>query len=199
MPPLTLPIAPPESTTTSQDFCLGRVCGDQMTTVDCGEEAARWLEEASREDGLRLVRMKERRPRRKGDQPLSLANSGQVLVLDKRSGVALADQVGADPAWTLNQFRGNLVIDGCPEDVANYSELIVGGRVHLKKSEDCTRCGMIRIDQRDGADNDLLYSEMASKPENKFSFGGLYRVEEKDCNETPPQYLAVGDRVQLIP
>ena len=88
------------------DLCLGRVCGDKMEGLDCGDAISEWLTEATGEEGLRLVRLHSRTTTaaRRATAMRSLANSGQLLVLNKQSAADLAaDAGGLDVQWTLNQ------------------------------------------------------------------------------------------------
>ena len=88
------------------DLCLGRVCGDKMEGLDCGDAVAEWLAEALGEEGLRLVRLHSRTPTKHAGVKDSLANSGQLLVLNRDSAADMAAKAGGlDTAWTLNQDR----------------------------------------------------------------------------------------------
>ena len=88
------------------DLCLGRVCGDRMEGLDCGDAIAEWLAEALGEEGLRLVRLHSRTPTRHLGVKDSLANSGQLLLLNRESAADMAAKAGGlDTTWTLNQDR----------------------------------------------------------------------------------------------
>jgi uncharacterized protein YcbX len=197
MTPILLPLRPnKEEYSNEHDVCLGRVCGDRMEGVECGgADVSEWLEEATGETGLKLVRLMSRSSRRNvgKQQQLSLANSGQLLVLNKNSGLDLASKIDRDVDWTLKQFRGNLVIEGCSD--GSWTNLTVGGGVRLKRVMDCTRCGMIRIDQRDGCDNDAIYNEMMTHPEKAFSFGVLYDIDRFDQDRK--NTVTIGDHVSV--
>lgn len=96
------------------DFCLGRVCGDKMEGLDCGDAVAEWLTQALGEEGLRLIRLHSRTPapgRHAGGAGVrhSLANSGQLLVLNRESAADMsANAGGLDVTWTLNQERDSM-------------------------------------------------------------------------------------------
>ena len=93
------------------DFCLGRVCGDKMEGLDCGDAVAEWLTQALGEEGLRLIRLHSRTPApgRHAGVRHSLANSGQLLVLNRESAADLAANAGGlDIPWTLNQGRDSM-------------------------------------------------------------------------------------------
>ena len=64
----------------------------------------------------------------------------------------------------------------------------------MRRVEDCTRCGMIKIDQTDGGDNDALYKTMADHPEKKFTFGALFEVGDGTDSTT----IHVGESVKII-
>ena len=88
------------------ELCLGRVCGDKMEGIDCGDTVAEWLTQALGEEGLRLIRLHSRTPARHAGVRHSLANSGQLLVLNRESAADMAAKAGElDVSWTLNQGR----------------------------------------------------------------------------------------------
>ena len=118
------------------DLCLGRVCGDMMEGLDCGDAVSEWLTEATGEEGLRLVRLHSRTATARRDTATrSLANSGQLLVLNRQSAADLAaDAGGLDVQWTLNQgqysidlYRGFL--ERLPINLSKYYIRVCGSLV----------------------------------------------------------------------
>ena len=88
------------------ELCLGRICGDKMEGLDCGDAVAEWLTLALGEEGLRLVRLHSRTPTRHAGVRGSLANSGQLLVLSRESAADISSKAGGlDVSWTLSQGR----------------------------------------------------------------------------------------------
>ena len=194
MEPLRVPLDLEGSESPSNnEVCVGKVCGVGIDGLDCGQAASDWLEEATGEPDLRLIRLLERRSR--NGQRLSLSNAGQYLVLNRSSAEKLCDELDTD--WVLGQFRGNIVLDGCPANSeAVWDEIVLGDSVRLRKVRNCTRCGMIRIDQKSGEDTDVLHSELTKRTEKGFSFGVLFDLATE--SEELGAKIRLGDAARII-
>ena len=85
----------------------------------------------------------------------SLANEAQFLVLNRSSGKKLFEksqnnlESDQNVDWMLQQFRGNIVIDGCNPYEENDWKLIkiVGQNLTLDVNGLCTRCNIIGVNQ----------------------------------------------------
>lgn len=134
-----------------------RVWNDECEALDCGDEVARWLTEASgATKNLRLVRMKpgfsrpQNRPERFGAghttvfadaAPLLVANTASLEALN---GELLARDLDAVP---MNRFRPNLVIRGLPAFAEHATATLQGEGCSIRLCDPCERCVVTTIDQ----------------------------------------------------
>ena len=69
--------------------------------------------------GLRLIQVTQRKSKKVQNNLQSLANEAQFLVLNRSSAQSLFEESqenleqNQNIDWILEQFRGNLVLDGC--------------------------------------------------------------------------------------
>ena len=126
------------------------------TAVDAGDAAAAWFSDVVG-DPVRLV-WQDDPARRKvgenhgglGDEPVSLADTGPLLLTSSASLAQLNDWIAADhepQTMAMGRFRPNVVVDG---DVAPFAEddwrdLRIGG-VPYRFAEHCDRCVVTTID-----------------------------------------------------
>ena len=159
----------------SMTLCSGKVCGDKIEGIDCGDKVADWLEEALGLTGLRLIKLMDRK-----SSLQSLANEAQFLCLNRSSAGDLMKQIQNslephhDLNWIIEQFRGNLVFDG----FSAYSEELwktiqIGREVILQSNGPCTRCNVISINQENSEKVQQPLQYLAKNERHRFKFGLL--------------------------
>lgn len=111
----------------------------------------------------------------------SLANEGQFLVLNRSSAKELFEQSqeNLEPDqnldWMLEQFRGNIVVDGCnPYEENDWKKLeIVGQNLILDVNGLCTRCNVIGVNQANSERVQEPLQTLAKSESKRFKFGIL--------------------------
>ena len=111
----------------------------------------------------------------------SLANEGQFLVLNRSSAKELFEQsqenLEPDQSldWMLEQFRGNIVVDGCnPYEENDWKKLeIVGQNLILDVNGLCTRCNVIGVNQANSERVQEPLQTLAKSESKRFKFGIL--------------------------
>ena len=111
----------------------------------------------------------------------SLANEAQFLVLNRSSAQKLfkKSRNNLEPDqnvdWMLQQFRGNIVIDGCNPYEENDWELIeiVGQNLTLDVKGLCTRCNVIGVNQSNSERVQEPLQTLAKSESKRFKFGIL--------------------------
>ena len=111
----------------------------------------------------------------------SLANEGQFLVLNRSSVKELFQQSheNLEPDqnidWMLEQFRGNIVVDGCnPYEENDWKRLnIVGQNLILDVNGLCTRCNVIGVNQANSERVQEPLQTLAKSESKRFKFGIL--------------------------
>ena len=111
----------------------------------------------------------------------SLANEGQFLVLNRSSAKELFEQSqeNLEPDqnldWMLEQFRGNIVVDGCnPYEENDWKKLeIVGLNLILDVNGLCTRCNVIGVNQANSERVQEPLQTLAKSESKRFKFGIL--------------------------
>ena len=189
---------------TTQVFkCKASVCGDPIEGYDCGDQVATWLELALGEGDLRLVKFASRQSKKKnGNTKLSLVNSGQFLVLNQSSATEIMDLVAKQTSfqdrgaeWVSDQFRCNIVINGCDSfSEENWKSLKIGS-LRLIFNEMCRRCNIIGIDQKTGEDVEELKLVLSRMAERNFCFGVLMNMTNHETSD--PVTISVGDPVMI--
>lgn len=126
------------------------------SAVDAGDTAATWFSDLLGEP-VRLVWQDDpsRRPVSPkhgglGDEPLSLADAGPLLLTTTRSLDQLNRWIVAEhdgEPMVMRRFRPNVVVDGDIEPFAedNWRRLRIGG-VRYRFAEECDRCVVTTID-----------------------------------------------------
>ena len=83
--------------------------------------------------------MSQRTSRHGNNNLQSLANEAQFLILNKSSGQELYDKVSENLEvdqkvdWILEQFRGNLIVDGCqPGEESEWTQIQIGSDLTLE-------------------------------------------------------------------
>ena len=126
------------------------------TLVDAGDEPASWLRAVVGEpvrlgwqpdDSLRPVAAEHGG---RGDEPLSLADTGPLLLTTTASLRQLDDWIAADheaQPMAMQRFRPNVVVDGDLEPfVEDHWRAIEIGGVPFRFAEHCDRCVVTTID-----------------------------------------------------
>ena len=111
----------------------------------------------------------------------SLANEAQFLVLNRSSAQKLFEksQNNLEPEqnvdWMLQQFRGNIVIDGCNPYEENDWKLIeiVSQNLTLDVIGLCTRCNVIGVNQSNSERVQEPLQTLAMSESKRFKFGIL--------------------------
>ena len=160
------------------EICYGKVVGEQMRGFDYGDEVSDWLSNALGGKNLRLVQQIYRKSR--NSENSNLSNVAPYLVLNRESARMITNELKDLTVQTvLNQFRGYIVIDGCPPNAEDHwNELHIGGvSGTLIKHSKCLRCTMIVIDQKSGErDRQDLFRHLKLVTEGAFSFGVLFNA-----------------------
>uniref|UniRef100_A0A914UUE0 MOSC domain-containing protein n=1 Tax=Plectus sambesii TaxID=2011161 RepID=A0A914UUE0_9BILA len=152
-----------------------RVCSDRVSTADCGDAVAAWLESAIEESGCRLRRQTdeiERSSRRNPGDRVSLVNEAQYLLINRASVRVLSEIVGIGEDELVGRFRPNFVVDGLEPFAEEACNSIQIASLSFKVVGLCTRCQMICIDQSTGQkDTGLLTALRDSRQGRKLTFG----------------------------
>ncbi|KAI8495554.1 hypothetical protein Bbelb_265260 [Branchiostoma belcheri] len=163
MKPLNVPLTGAKMGDMEASMCQSKVCGDRITGLDCGNEAADWLTRFLGRP-CRLVRQnpdsdRDCKVNRDGDNSadgkfsLSLANESQYLLISRQSVRELQQKINTNSNMVIPtedlvlRFRGNLVIDsGQPYEEDDWSELMIGQHQFQSRGQ-CSRCQMVCLDQ----------------------------------------------------
>ncbi|KAH3825946.1 hypothetical protein DPMN_127833 [Dreissena polymorpha] len=198
-------------------LCNGKVCGDRVSSVDCGDVVADWLSEALCRPGCRLIRQAADDTRASklkssiydstgSDMRLSLSNESQYLMITQDSAAALHQKIleryqegDADACFDVNnlvdRFRANLVVRGCsPFEEDTWSSVQIG-KLHFQSQGQCSRCQMVCMDQSSGERSGEPLKTLAVWRGKKIPFGihlGHAWKVERDFTE-----IQVGDPVFL--
>jgi hypothetical protein len=148
-----------------------RIWRDQVLATDCGDAVASFLSECL-QAGVRLVHAGRayQRPFTPPDRTtitapdtLGFADAFPILVTSEGSLDALNDRLiqrGISPA-SMDRFRPNLVLRGCPA----FAEEALGcfriGRVTFQSAGPCGRCSIITTDQVTGDRTPEILSTLA--------------------------------------
>lgn len=175
-------------------LCKSKVCSDNITGYDCGDDVAYWLDSQLNHIGLRLIRLKQR----SGPRNLnSLSNMGQYLLITLPSiqaqleNLAYKCNVIFDPESFINRFRSNFVISGkfeanAENDWTDVSIEINDRLLTFGVKKQCMRCQYIYIDQETGHVTDV--------PLNITKFG-VYISNKFSSENSEKHYLSLGDKV----
>ncbi|XP_060530858.1 mitochondrial amidoxime-reducing component 1-like [Cylas formicarius] len=189
--------------------------GEEIYTIDCGDEAASWISRyiLEKESGLRLgyhdasVRRDiTRTHKRIMDYYTNLSNSStglysdlaSVLFVNQSSVRDLNKRIG-NSSVTVDNFRPNVVVDG--PDIEPYAEdnweWIKVGNVVFRNVKECTRCVMTTINPENAArslDREPLKTletfRMSNGP-NKLPVMGV------NCEVRKPGIIKLGDPVYV--
>ncbi|XP_076025441.1 molybdenum cofactor sulfurase [Genypterus blacodes] len=174
---------------TRQKVCQGKVCGDRVETVDCGDNAASWLSEFLGQP-CRLIRqspdstrdMKAKHSGASSPASLSLVNEAQYLMINRAS-VDLIQKLMScrqeypeddqllDTQNVISRFRANLVVAGGePFEEDNWSHLIIGS-TRFVVSGQCGRCQMVGVDQDTGTKTKEPLLSLSACRSGKVTFG----------------------------
>jgi molybdenum cofactor sulfurtransferase len=189
---------------TTNPVCQTKVCADNVTTVDAGDQAAHWVSLALNRSYCRLVSQINTIPRvSKGNRnhsnkSLSLANEEQYLLVSRTSIRKLLHLVRTtNPAITENdlvsRFRPNFVVDGgLPFEEDTWKSVTIGNLKFTCVGK-CTRCQMICINQETGEKEPNILVSLRDIKENKITFGIYLRADE----DYETEKISVGDAVTI--
>uniref|UniRef100_A0A1I7ZWA5 MOSC domain-containing protein n=1 Tax=Steinernema glaseri TaxID=37863 RepID=A0A1I7ZWA5_9BILA len=176
------------------------VCKDSVVTVDCGDEAAQWLESLNADEfqGCRLLQQVDsgsRRQCRLSTALLNLSNQAPFLLINRSSATYLADIVGLSTEEVITRFRANFVLDCASAFEEDDIDEIHIGNVEFEVISKCTRCQMICIDQETGIkDPNLLLALRDCRLGDQMTFGLYLRHRDSHRQKT----LSVGSMAKLI-
>ena len=140
--------------------------------------------------GLRLIQVTQRKSKKVQNNLQSLANEAQFLVLNRSSAQSLFEESqenleqNQNTDWILEQFRGNLVLDGCdPYDenvwkqiqipVTTRTTSAVESNLNLEVHGLCTRCNVIGVNQANSEKVLEPLQTLAKSESKRFKFGIL--------------------------
>ncbi len=175
-----------------------------LLAEDCGNEAAGWLSDflSAR---CRLVRTgsgfrrEVTKPAARPGDVFTFADAVPMLVISEASLADLNDRMieNGSVALTMDRFRPNLVVTGCPPYAEDQWARIRIGDIVFRSAGPCIRCTVPTIDPNT--------AERGPEPLRTLA---LYRREPKDptnvlfgqnlIHETKNGVLRVGDRVELV-
>lgn len=173
------------------------IWGDRVRALDAGEEAAEWLSERFQRP-LRLVYMPDdsRRPvdpdYAAGGETVSFADGFPVLLLSQSSLDELNPRLSTPV--TLDRFRPNLVVSGCPPHAEDGWRRIRIGEVEFTVAKPCARCAVPSLDQRSGDKHPDILRALASyrRGEDRQVYFG------QNLLYTTPGTLHLGDAVHVL-
>ena len=211
-----------DETTIKEHNCIGNVCGDVVEGLDCGSEVSEWLELVTGLLDIKLVKLMSREQKisqknlngRNHNALKSFANEGQFLILNLNSAKELEKHLPENAFedafmvnnpnechqsrtdWIIEQFRGNIVIDGPkPFDEENWESIKIksnyGDLITLEAERMCTRCNVISVNQSNGDIVQEPLKTLTKMEGRKFKFGVLasLRYEENKSHSSNISYM----------
>nr|XP_018901691.1 PREDICTED: molybdenum cofactor sulfurase 1 [Bemisia tabaci] len=188
----------------SVSLCQSKVCGDNITIRDCGEDVALWLAKLLDRDNIRLVRHIQRHSKNNSGinkLPLTLSNQGQYLLINMASVQWLRELVAESIDLTeenlMHRFRCNFVISPTekPMEELKWTELKIGN-LKFKVDSPCTRCPVICVDQKTGEKINEPFTTLAANLKGKVQFGIYLRLIEDSL--ISQKIIYVNDTVENI-
>ena len=208
---------------TFKETCVGKVCGDVVEGLDCGQDVSNWLESVTGLSNLTLVQLTKREQRKsvknyKQTQDLkSFANEAQFLILNLNSVRELdkmlnvresngdnMNSVASKIDWITEQFRGNIVISG---NLASFEEehwrcIRVrnehsGCAVRFNIQSQCKRCSVLSVDQKNGELTQEPLKTLSKMEGRKFSFGVLASLEYDKYFDLNNSYLSTHWQLEI--
>jgi uncharacterized protein YcbX len=175
-------------------------CNSGLVAEDCGNEAAKWLEDFLAQP-VRLVRIGEafHRPVKPAKaQPgdiVSFADAYPLLVISEATLADLNARL-AEPL-PMNRFRPNLVVNSCEAYAEDTWKKFRVGEVVFRTAGPCARCVVTTTDQLTadrGKEPLSTLSQYRRDPEEpiKVNFG------QNLIHETKSGTLSLGDELVLL-
>lgn len=200
-------------------LCHSKVCGDKISAMDCGEEAACWVSEFlnrkcrliqhHKQDG-RISKLGEPKEGNSGTHSwLSLANESQFLLITRSSSIEIlinstqAALVSKDTAGNenddnmINRFRANLIVNGGKPFMEDEWKNIEIGNFTFKSQGKCNRCQMVCVDQDTGMRSIEPLKTLGKLRGSRMPFG-IYLQHEVNNSGTQPVILHCGDEVRVF-
>lgn len=186
--------------------CVGKVCGDRVTGVDCGDTVGEWISEVLNKPGCRLIQQDRTRSRKckldkttddtENVSKLSLANESQYLLICRQSVEDLQHRIQQSeekPNFELenllNRFRANVVVGGglaFEED--GWATVKIGNNKFMSQGG-CTRCQMVCLDQDTSERSKEPLKTLAAWRGKKIPFG----IHLRHDDSTVGKRIHVGD------
>lgn len=174
-----------------------QIWGDTVTARDAGDEAAAWLSEHFQRP-LRLVHMPEDSHRAvdpdyaRHGETVSFADGFPLLLLSESSLDELNPRLSVPV--TLDRFRPNLVVSGCPPHAEDGWRRIRIGDVEFSVAKPCARCAVPSLDQMTGEKHPDILRALAGyrrREDRQVYFG-------QNLLYSQPGTLRVGDAVEVL-
>ncbi|CAC5406878.1 ABA3 [Mytilus coruscus] len=190
--------------------CVGKVCGDRVTGVDCGDTVGQWISEVLDKPGCRLIQQDRTRSRKckldktsndtENVSKLSLANESQYLLICRQSVEDLQQRIQQNEEYPnfelenlLNRFRANIIIGGglsFEED--SWATVFIGNNKFLSQGS-CTRCQMVCLDQETSERSKEPLKTLAAWRGKKIPFGIHLRHDDAAVRKR----IHVGDTLSV--
>ena len=132
------------------------VWGNECETIDMGSEVNDWFNSCLGTDGVRLMRMHKEFIRKTDEKyapkgQTAFADGYPFLILSEASMDEINRVAGSQGKITIERFRPNIVISGCPafaEDSWEKVEFLgnAGPAVKMKVVKPCARCTVPNVD-----------------------------------------------------
>jgi uncharacterized protein len=129
-----------------------RIWRDTVRALDCGADAASWLQDALGES-LRLVAFDSNTPRYSnpeftaGVPATTQFSDGYALLVISEASLADLNSRLPGPALPMNRFRPNVVLCDVPAFAEDSLRDLEFGDVHLRIVKPCVRCSITTTDQ----------------------------------------------------
>ncbi|VDD86748.1 unnamed protein product [Enterobius vermicularis] len=165
---------------------FGRQSTDEVVrTIDCGDEAAKWISRLTKRDNCRLQRKLE---------DLS-ARTSPYLLINRNSVADVASVAGLSTEEAIDRFRANFVIDGLEAFAEDRISRIQIGQTWFTAVGKCTRCQIICIDPTTGEKNpSMLLALRDYRTDTKTTFGIYLQHDVGSEGKT----LEVGMPVEIV-
>ncbi|KAI6243827.1 hypothetical protein M3Y99_00047600 [Aphelenchoides fujianensis] len=143
-------------------------CIKNVNSFDCGDRAAKWLQNFDLPLGSRLVRMAEK-TEESATSSGNFSNQAEYLLLTTASIRFLAERTGLSEEVVERRFRANFVIqteNDVPFEEDEFEKIHIGS-----VTGKCTRCQMICVDQETGEKDPNLLLSLRDLRSGKMTFG----------------------------
>ncbi|XP_019621966.1 PREDICTED: mitochondrial amidoxime reducing component 2-like isoform X2 [Branchiostoma belcheri] len=207
MDPLTLPKPNKQKV---YDISMFELDGDG---VDCGPEAAAWLEQFLGKPGYRLVMSAPGSKKRHTDQHpkyKDIAKPDDKVGFQHETALMLASEASLsdlnnklDTPVAMRNFRPNIVVSGCEPFQEDNWQYVRIGEVEIRRMLPCNRCLMTTVDPETGMKNGTqeplktLRSYRLTKDEKYKAVFGQSPLFGLTCGVEQEGVIHIGDTVYV--